>query len=186
MTATPLILMCSIDNCGRHVFCITLCETHYRRQLHGQDVNTPIRVKMKVQPTTDSYKVCTCCKQNLPLTTYGRHAPGRESLSAQCKECRLQANRVQRSRAKIEMLTHYGNACVCCGEGQSEFLVLDHINNDGAQERRSLHSGRGGAAFYARLRRLGWPPGYQLLCYNCNCAKAYSPLKQCPHKIGAA
>lgn len=85
---------------------------------------------------------------------------------------------VSRDRAKQDMLDAYGHECACCGESEIGFLSLDHIDTNGAKERRD--SGRkGGYVFYAWLRLNGWPDGYQVLCYNCNCARYY--LGECPH-----
>ena len=46
-------------------------------------------------------------------------------------------------------------------------LDLDHINNDGAIERRRKNS----SLNYSRLVNLGFPPGFQVLCRNCNWRK---------------
>jgi len=90
--------------------------------------------------------------------------------------------RVWRARLKRELVDAYGGKCACCGESEIEFLTLDHINGDGAEERRRL-GGRcwAGPTFYSYLKKLGWPKGdYQILCYNCNCAKRQSKI--CPHQ----
>jgi len=75
----------------------------------------------------------------------------------------------------------YGGFCTCCGEKTLEFLTLDHINNDGAAHRKEL-LGRnvGGNVFYKKLRLLGYPPGLQVLCWNCNASKQF--FGGCPHK----
>ena len=68
--------------------------------------------------------------------------------------------------------------CACCGEDIVEFLSLDHIKNNGAKERREFNC-NGGYAFYLKLRKLGYPEGYQVLCHNCNIAKG--AFGECPH-----
>lgn len=79
-----------------------------------------------------------------------------------------------------EMMAEYGRECACCGENQPEFLTLDHINNDGYKERGGK-GGPGGTSFFMKLKRRGWPKGtYQVLCYNCNAAKAFFGV--CPHR----
>jgi hypothetical protein len=80
------------------------------------------------------------------------------------------------SRRK-EVLGHYGGKCTCCGETTYEFLAIDHINNDGAKHRREVGGSRG---LFLWLRRHNYPDGFQILCHNCNCAKAY--YGECPHK----
>lgn len=74
----------------------------------------------------------------------------------------------------IEM---YGNCCACCGETINEFLEIDHINNDGAQHRKTIN----------RTRFLHWllkerRDGFQILCSNCNMAKGR--YGRCPHAPG--
>jgi len=85
-------------------------------------------------------------------------------------------------RLKQETMNAYGGHCACCGESILEFLSLDHINNDGAMQRRQ-HTGKsgGGLSFYKLLKRNGFPQGQlQVLCHNCNCAKGY--YGYCPHE----
>ena len=75
------------------------------------------------------------------------------------------------------VLERYGSFCQCCGESQNEFLAIDHVNGCGA-ELRKLQGG--GSSFYSWLKRHGLPDGYQVLCHNCNMAKALHGM--CPHK----
>lgn len=82
-------------------------------------------------------------------------------------------------KCRIIVLTHYGGnppKCACCGETIYEFLCLDHMKGDGAEHRREI-----GNDIYYWLIKNDFPEGYQVLCYNCNNAKAY--YKTCPHKI---
>ena len=67
----------------------------------------------------------------------------------------------------------YGSQCVCCGEDNLDFLTIDHVNGDGAADRRDRKHQGGGATFYAWLKARGFPDKnlYQVLCFNCNCAK---------------
>jgi hypothetical protein len=45
-------------------------------------------------------------------------------------------------------------------------LSLDHINNDGALDRKNGSRGGGGIATYQRVRKQGFPDGFQTLCHN--------------------
>ena len=47
-----------------------------------------------------------------------------------------------------------------------DMLSIDHVNNDGAAERRRLGSSEAGSQLYYRLRREGFPEGYVCLCFN--------------------
>lgn len=86
-------------------------------------------------------------------------------------------------RVKIEVFTAYGGCiCACCGERELRFLTIDHINNDGAEHRRQLFGKSkqiGGSRLYRVLKKQGYPPGFQVLCFNCNITKGF--FGECPH-----
>lgn len=83
------------------------------------------------------------------------------------------------------MMAYGGYICACCGEAEPLFLQIDHVNNDGADHRRELGydgNGKGGSTrtmFW--LKANGFPPGFQILCANCNHGKARNG-GVCPHK----
>lgn len=85
-----------------------------------------------------------------------------------------------RQKRKLEAFEHYGIVCQCCGEKEFKFLVIDHVNNDGAKHRRDNKLGSS-EAFYTWLRKNNYPSGFQTLCHNCNSAKQYYQI--CPHKL---
>jgi len=64
------------------------------------------------------------------------------------------------------------------------FLTIDHVNGDGAELRRTLKGAETGVRLLRRLRDLGYPPEYTILCFNCNLAK--SIRGECPHAITPA
>lgn len=76
------------------------------------------------------------------------------------------------AEVKTEVLTHYGPdgklqcAWPGCDITDLDMLSLDHINNDGARERKYAARGGGGVATYHRVRKLNYPIGYQTLCHN--------------------
>ena len=71
-----------------------------------------------------------------------------------------------------------GYVCACCGEKISTFLTIDHIHGCGREQRKE--HGLGGS-FYSWLRRKGFPPGFQVLCFNCNLGRAKNG-GICPHQ----
>lgn len=75
------------------------------------------------------------------------------------------------------VLAAYGGKCACCGEAAPEFLVLDHINGGGTEERKRLSNGN---EIIAQLIREGYPDTMQVLCANCNMAKERPD--GCPHQ----
>ena len=56
-----------------------------------------------------------------------------------------------------------------CTESDLHRLALDHINDDGHIHR--VLTRRSGTKLYSWLKTHGWPPGYQVLCHNCNIVK---------------
>jgi len=86
-----------------------------------------------------------------------------------------QRTRLRRKRLrvplKMEALRAYGGEfCISCGEARLECLELDHIWQNGAEDRRSIEKTTGVKGFnmYIYLKRKGWPPGFRVLCSSCN------------------
>lgn len=94
------------------------------------------------------------------------------------KEKRNKKLREYHRHLKMEVILAYGGKCACCGESNFYFLTLDHINDDGAGHRKEVST-----RMYVWARANGYPESLQVLCYNCNCAKAFSGFGQCPHKV---
>jgi len=67
--------------------------------------------------------------------------------------------------------------CLCCGENHKIMLSIDHINRDGAAHRRII--GRGSDRLYAWLKKNNYPPGFRVLCINCNMTLGMTG--SCPH-----
>jgi hypothetical protein len=82
-----------------------------------------------------------------------------------------------RARLKEEIFEHYGRACSCCGENDPRKLCIDHVDGGGRQHRESGLSGHHHIGKY--LKANGWPPGYQILCWNCNSVKHFYPDEPC-------
>lgn len=82
---------------------------------------------------------------------------------------------VIRVETKIEALLAYGGIqCAHCGIDDLRVLTLDHIAQDGWARR---HAGEpAGSRLYGWLRKRGYPPGFRVLCYNCNI------IAYCEHK----
>lgn len=87
-------------------------------------------------------------------------------------------------RERILAFEHYGGLkCVCCNEAEFSFLSLDHIDGQGNQSRTELLGSRyrGGHELYRALRLNGYPPGFQVLCMNCQVGRRDNG-HVCPHK----
>jgi hypothetical protein len=90
--------------------------------------------------------------------------------------------KLNQDRCKEQVFAAYGGwQCACCGETERLFLSIDHVENNGAAERRSGAYRGSGSAFYAWLRKQNFPPGYQVLCMNCQVGK-HKNGGVCPHQ----
>lgn len=95
------------------------------------------------------------------------------------KEKMLATMKRSKRKLRLEAVAAYGGMCACCGESEPQFLAIDHIFNDGSEERRRLN-GKRGAEFLRWLRAKGWSRDrYRLLCHNCNMSRSF--YGQCPH-----
>lgn len=138
---------------------------------------------------------CSKCGVPKPLGEFyadKRHQKERRSSCKQCNNIDTVINRRNKKeiyreyhkgwtkKLRIETIEAYGSKCACCGVTDLVFLAIDHVFDDGYDEKRR-HSGRKrrSEAFYGRLKRLGFPKEeYQCLCFNCNWAKYQGG---CPH-----
>ncbi len=82
-----------------------------------------------------------------------------------------------RKRRKI-VIKHYGDKCKCCGEQTFEFLAVDHILGGGNAHRREVGSG---GPMIEWIITNDFPPGFRILCHNCNQAIGY--YGHCPHEM---
>lgn len=90
---------------------------------------------------------------------------------------------IYRENLKKEAVAIYSidNDCAICGCTDIDVLCLDHIDDDGAEDRKRRGiSGRNsaGTSTYAALKRDGWPGGFQVLCANCNLKKEMERKRQ--------
>ncbi len=91
------------------------------------------------------------------------------------REIKLLQSKMRNMAYKMQVIQGYGNQCACCGENNSAFLTIDHINGGGSAHRRTT------GHFYRWLIKNNFPKdNLQLLCMNCNWAKRF--LGQCPHQ----
>lgn len=130
-------------------------------------------------------KLCDSCYNRSPKRRAGKQRwlqseQGKAYTAAYADTQRLINKRIRRE-SKMMVIEAYGGACACCGETNPVFLNVDHINNDGAEERAKIKKW-GGHSFYIWLRKQGYPKDrYQLLCSNCDVGK-YRNGGTCPHQ----
>lgn len=82
--------------------------------------------------------------------------------------------KAMRRNYKALVLNHYGNKCNHCGFDDFRALQIDHVDDNGAEERKSLGGKQvSGWRFYEILVKRNFPEGYQTLCANCNNIKQW-------------
>lgn len=149
-------------------------------------------------------KTCTICGVAKPKETDFYFRRRDNCYYAWCKECckartrqrwhgerhdeiaahENAAMKIKRVRIRRAILAAYGNICACCGETEETFLTLDHINNDGAEYRRTALGKRTRAGYwqYQWVIKHGFPAGFQILCMNCQQGKRMNN-GVCPHQV---
>jgi len=97
---------------------------------------------------------------------------------------RIEAMKEKNWRTRVQCLQAYSGPepfCNCCGERTLEFLTLDHLVDRKSDEGVRVGGDRLGQVLYSWLIRMGFPEGFRVLCYNCNCSRGARGY--CPHEI---
>lgn len=139
-----------------------------------KDASSYYIIDKNTKPRLNTYCI-PCCKE----LSNERAAKDRTVATAYAKK--------YRERTRQQVLDAYGNRCACCGETESLFLTVDHVNGDGAEHRRSLgntDTKRNGLplAVHRDIIKRGFPDDFQILCFNCNCGKERNG-GVCPHEL---
>lgn len=147
---------------------------------------------------TPILKTCKKCQIPQPLAEFYPVRKGSEKRQPHCRLCSLDRAAIHRAdcrargvlnasqktqqRLKLQVLRAYSKSdspvCECCNEGHLEFLSIDHITGNGTQHRKAIRSQ--GTAFYLWLRSNNFPPGFRVLCFNCN--HSHGHYGYCPHQ----
>jgi hypothetical protein len=89
------------------------------------------------------------------------------------KETKREYQRNLTRKYKLSFLEMYGRVCVCCGESGLDFLTIEHKLGQQKISRRT------GLVAYRDAVKEYRPDLFEILCWNCNCAKG--KLGYCPH-----
>lgn len=163
---------------GRKYICRECDRERHRRGYAGD----PGRLKRR--SATNRWKAR---KEGLCLSCY-QPLGERLGKAKYCSPCALKNSKRQVERRKVNQaacFAAYGGAiCACCEESHPAFLTLDHIDGNGNVHRRAMFGktkNAGSGAMYHALAKAGFPKGFQVLCYNCNCGR-HRNGGVCPHK----
>ena len=107
------------------------------------------------------------CNETFTVSKYGRN-----------KRCCTQKHSQKHSseESRLKCLIEYSNGkleCAVCGNKTVKALCVEHIEDNGKAD-REVHGKSG--VFFSFLIREGYPPGYQVLCANCNHLKELAML----------
>jgi len=80
-------------------------------------------------------------------------------------------NRSYSNRLRDKLFAMLGDVCASCGFSDRRALQIDHVNSDGAEDRR-LNGNKNKHLLVIRSLELG-EKRYQLLCANCNWIKRH-------------
>lgn len=173
-------LLCMNCNCGRErnlgvcphegsdgnpsPFDCVVCGT----PLPGTDGQKPVcetcRTSLKAQHGTLALPNCLLCGK--PLT---KPPKGGRYFCEGCAQLRQKERARRIVRGYLEKVASaYGGHCARCGEDNLLFLTVDHVEGGGGNDRRL---GRAGSSMYQWLIGNDYPPGFQVLCWNCNWKK---------------
>jgi len=182
-----------------------LARMRLRRSLKSKPDYKPKRCgrcHIAFQPTSSNQKYCDQCRPIVRREWSSAHAAEwRGKYPERAKEAIRSAKEKHRERylgmqktwtarsnrgARRKVFTHYSGVepmCACCGENEIDFLTIDHVKGGGGRERMAIfgRSNTGGVRFYRWLMRNGFPPGYAVLCMNCNSSKGAHGL--CAHSL---
>lgn len=134
------------------------------------------------------HPICRVCQnpKTTPKCQSASCVESRRNCHRRCSRAWKDKNDIQHkanvradiARKREIVIKAYGSACQCCGENESAFLAIDHVQGGGTKERAQGITSR---RLYLKLIRENFPDTYQLLCHNCNTAKYR--LGTCPHVL---
>lgn len=120
--------------------------------------------------------LCRTCGEPKNIDDFPTNGRAKSGRSSVCRFCRNKGSVINNRQERERLLAHLGGKCACCGERTFEFLALDHVNGNGAEERRLTHQRN----IVRKILNTTPPPAdYRLLCHNCNLA--YGFYGYCPH-----
>lgn len=99
-------------------------------------------------------------------------------LRAENPEKYARHSRESKQRLKNRLFEVYGDKCVLCGFDDKRALTLDHVKNNGAEERKEL-SERG---VYRRALEHQNKGDYRILCMNCQFISRHEAGRQNQHQ----
>ena len=159
--------------------CITINAKKYYAKITGR-TEEQVRKNNRHEYSgkiVNGMKTCSECNQWKTIDNFPKSITSICGLASSCKECFSYRLIMIDRMLKMEFVLAYGGKCQCegCGEKRIEFLTIEHIRNNG----HKLIYGYTSTGLIRKLKKLGWPDGYTVLCYGCN--QVTKDDKPCPH-----
>lgn len=141
--------------CGR--------QPHLENMVRCADCNKKVNTSIsKMQKKRVAKGLCGACGKE-PIVAPGYH---------RCRTC-IDKRRAVHNTLKVEVINAYGGPqCVGCPENDIRILQIDHIDGGGNKHAKQI-GGRG--RMYVWLKKNNYPPGFRVLCPNCN-VRAYRKI----------
>lgn len=126
-------------------------------------------------------KICKNCQQEKDENTeFSTDKTRRNMKSFYCRKCDSKRRYEYSQKIRMKALCAYTNnnpKCECCGETTFEFLSIDHTDGSGSIHRKEIGQG---SRIYFWLIKNNFPPGFRVLCMNCN--HSLGMRGYCPHQ----
>lgn len=173
------------------LYCSARCRKNAQaRRRYNRTKERNLCVWCFTKPVEGGYHLCAECRAKSRDYRYNMspeqktraYQKTREWIKTQPNYYRKMHERT-RDKLRRQVFEHYGNQCACCGLDDWRFMTIDHIGGGGNKHRRATFNGKlvAGMDLYRWLRKNNYPDGFQLLCYNCNCAQSrFGGV--CPHQ----
>lgn len=147
-------------------------------------ISKGLRTRRTTTPVYDDGRVCTGCRERKLWDDFfvnKQHSTGHMPRCKNCTSPRINNGaKIIRDKTREETIAAYGSCCACCGETESRFLTIDHMDGKGRQHRKEMNLPTS-YTFYVWLRKGGYPRNFQCLCWNCNSGRYFNG-GICPHQ----
>jgi len=146
---------------------------------HCKSCHNKMNARWRANHTVEDKKHHRRSNQNYRMKYPERVREQSAKSRAKHKEKYTEKLKIKKEQKRREVLQHYGNKCICCGESNFYFLTLDHKASDGSEHRKTFKDN-----IVDWIVKNDFPEMFQVLCYNCNLARSFYGGKEkiCPHK----